>query len=59
MYLIEIPYDPEIPLLGTNPKYLKTDIQITCKQHFFEHSYNNQKTKTTQYPSANEWIAET
>ena len=53
---MKLPYDPEIPFLGMQPKELKTGTQ-TCTRIFIEALFSIAKTwKQLICPSTNEWI---
>lgn len=44
-----MPYDPAIPLLGIDPKKLKTGTQISTRTHIQESTiHNNQKEEIAQ-----------
>ena len=55
---IELPYDPEIPLLGIYPKKTKTLIQKDiCTPMFIASLFTIAKTwKQPKCPSTDEWI---
>ena len=55
---IELPYDPAIPLLGIDPKELKTDAKTsTCTQMFIAALFPIAKRqKQPQCPSADDWM---
>ena len=55
---MELPFDPEIPLLGLHPKNPETPIQNNlCTPMFTAAQFTIAKCwKQTKCPSANEWI---
>ena len=55
----ELPYDPEILLLDTYPKGMKTYLSSHKSLYMNVHSsiiYNSQKVGKTQYLLTDEWI---
>ena len=54
---IELPYDPEIPLLGTHTKEIRIERDPKCTQMFTAALFIIARTwKQPRCPSADEWI---
>ena len=54
--ILELSYNPAIPLLGLYPKKMKTLTQISVPPRSLQHFYNSQDMEITKVSTEDEWI---